>query len=82
MNDFEANLNKLAEAARDEPAPDIDIRSRVMHTVAAYQQPVTRLDLLPIAFSGVAVTVAASLVFVCLPSLQMILDPWASYFTQ
>lgn len=81
MNEVDAILNQLGDAARKEPSPDVDVRLRVMQTVAV-QRPVLKLDIVPIVFSGVAVTAAAMIFIVCFPSWQTMFDPWASYFAQ
>ena len=81
MNRVDTLLNQLADEARQEPAPNVDVRLQVLQTIAA-RRPAPKLDIVPIVFSGVAVTVAATLFIACLPSWQTLFDPWASYFAQ
>ena len=81
MNDLDNILNGLGEMARKEPAPEVDVRQRVLQTVGV-QQSTPKFDIVPIVFSSVAVTVAASLSILCIPSWQTLFDPWASYFAQ
>lgn len=81
MSEVDAILSQLGDTARKEPSPDVDVRLRVMQTVSI-QQPVIQMDMLPIVFSGVAVTAAAMIFIVCFPSWQTMFDPWASYFAQ
>ncbi|MCR9210892.1 MAG: hypothetical protein NXI28_21915 [bacterium] len=81
MNNLDKLLNQLGDVARKEPAPDVDVRQRVLQTIAV-QQPAPKLDIVPIVFSGVAVTVAATIFIACFPSWQTMFDPWASYFAQ
>jgi len=80
MKDVESLLGDLGRMARNEARPEVDVRSRVMSSIAA-QPSVARLDLVPLVFSGVAVAVAAMLVISFLPSAETMLDPWASYFS-
>lgn len=81
MSELDKLLNELGDVARKESAPDVDVRLRVLQTIAV-QKPALKLDVLPIVFSGVAVTVAATVFIVCFPSWQTMFDPWASYFAQ
>lgn len=80
MTDMESLLGDLGRMARNEALSEVDVRSRVMSTIAA-QPSVVRLDLVPLVFSGFAVAVAAVLVISFLPSAETMLDPWASYFS-
>ena len=57
----------------------MDVSARVLRTIATRPAP-AGLDLMPIAFAGGAVVVAALVFFACLPSWQIMLDPWAGYF--
>lgn len=81
MNRVDTILKQLANEARHEPAPDVDVRIHVLHTIST-QRPAPKLDIVPIVFSGVAVTIAATLLVACLPSWETLYDPWASYFAQ
>lgn len=81
MKKFDQLLTNAGVAARKEASPEIDVRSKVLGTIAA-RPAVAKLDLVPIVFSGAAVTVAAMLCIACLPSWQTMFDPWASYFAQ
>ena len=73
--DIEESLGALSRAARQEEPPAIDVRDRVLRTLADAPQ-VTRLDLLPVAVATMAVTVAIIVVLVCLPSWRAVSDPW------
>ena len=81
MKDMESLLNDLGATARREVPPDIDVRDKVLMTLST-RRDVVRLDVVPLVFSGFAVTAAAVLVFLCFPSWQTMSDPWASYFIQ
>ena len=81
MNQLDTLLNQLGDAARKESSPDVDVRLRVLQTIAV-QRPAVKLDIIPIVFSGMAVTVAATLFIAFFPSWQTMFDPWASYFAQ
>ena len=81
MKNLDKLLNQLGDVARKEPAPDIDVRQRVLQTIVV-QRPMPKLDIVPIFTSGVAVTVAVTLLIAFLPSWQTMFDPWASYFAQ
>lgn len=83
MKEVDELLNSLGSAARKEPTSEVNVRSQVLKSLAIHpaMQPTTRFDLVPIAFGGIAVAVAAVLCVVCLPSFQALSDPWASYFT-
>ena len=81
MKNVETLLKQLGDVARRESTPNVDVRLRVLQTISV-PRSAPRLDIIPIIFSGVAVSVAAILFLACLPSWQTMFDPWASYFAQ
>ena len=81
MNRVDSLLTQLGEAARKESSPKVDVRLQVLQTIAV-QRPAPKLDIVPIVFSGIAVTAATMLFVACFPSWQTMFDPWASYFAQ
>ncbi len=78
MTDVDRLLRELAETAQDAPVPAIDVRSRVLSTLASRSRQAS-LDVLPIAFAGAAVTVAAILLIMLLPLWRTMTEPWAAY---
>lgn len=76
-NDVDRVLSKLAEAARSEPTPPINVRDRVMQTVSTRPRD-SVLDLTPIACAGFAMAVAATALFALLPTWRSLLEPWAA----
>ena len=79
MNQVNTLLSELGELARRESSPTVDVRVRVLQTIDV-ERRVAKLDLVPIAFGGVAITVAATFVISLLPSWQTMFEPWVSYF--
>ena len=77
MTNVDKLLRDLSTVARTEAQPAIDVRHSVLETLSAQPQP-TRLDLTPIAFTGVAVAVAAAVVIALLPAWQTMSDPWGA----
>lgn len=81
MKQLDTMLNNAGIAARKDASPEIDVRSRVLCTIAARPETV-KLDLVPIVFSGAAIAVATLLCVACLSSWQTMFNPWASFFAQ
>jgi len=79
MTDVDALLRALSNVARSDTALTIDVRARVLRTVAAQPRPAP-LDVVPIAFAGAAVAVAAAVVVALLPEWRTMFEPWVSYF--
>lgn len=79
MKNVDTLLSELGHAAREESPPHVDVRQRVLQTIAR-QRSEPMVDIVPIVFSGVAVATAATLLFAFLPSWQAVFNPWASYF--
>ncbi len=75
MTDIDQILRELSEAAREESPPPIDVRLSILETLRTRSQPAC-IDLTPIAFAGVSVAVAATVVFAFLPTWQSLSGPW------
>lgn len=75
MTDVDKLLRELSSVARTEGQPAIDVRQSVLDTLATQTQP-SRIDLTPVAFTGVAIAVAAVVVVALLPAWQTMSDPW------
>lgn len=78
MNDVDQLLQNLSAAARSEPPPQIDVRARVLSSLSIRSRR-DRLDMVPIAFAGAALAVAAAALLMVLPSLQTLTEPWTAY---
>lgn len=78
MNDIDQLLHNLSAAARSEPPPQIDVRARVLASLSVRSRRVA-LDIVPIAFAGAALTVAAVALTIVLPSWQTLTEPWSAY---
>ena len=73
-------LVELSDKARSADAPIVDVRHQVMKSVAS--RTVFVSDVAPLAFSGLAVGIAASVVFAFLPLWLTMAEPWICYFPQ
>lgn len=78
MNDVDKLLRGLSESARSEPARPLDVRARVLKTVSM-QPRLAPLDMVPIAFAGAAMAVAATVLIALLPAWQTLTEPWVAY---
>ncbi len=78
MTDADEVLCELSSLARLETEPVINVRTRVMRTISA-QPRRAALDVMPVAFAGIAVTVAAGVLIALLPTWQMMFEPWIAY---
>lgn len=78
MTDVDKLLRDLSSIARRRAAPAVDVRARVLQTIATEPRPAP-LDVLPIAATGVAIAVAAIVVIALLPAWQIMSEPWACY---
>jgi ABC-type phosphate/phosphonate transport system permease subunit len=78
MTDVDRVLRDLSSIVRSETGPAINVRARVIQTVAT-QSRCAPLDVLPIAFTGVAVAIAAAVVIVFLHAWQTMFEPWVAY---
>ena len=78
MTDLHKILNELGECARDATPPNVDVRQRVMESLAIRSQ-VLPPDPTPLAFCGVAIALAVSLLIAFLPLWQTLSEPWACY---
>ena len=81
MTDPHKILTELSDVAQREIIPSVDVRDRVLQTLASTQQ-VLPPDKAPLAFCGVVGVVAASIVFALFPTWQAMTEPWACYFPQ
>lgn len=77
MTDPHRLLTELSKRAREDNAPIVDVRQRVMETLAVKS---VAPDIAPLAFGVVAAAIAASVVFVLLPVWQTMSEPWVCYF--
>ncbi|MEM1070265.1 MAG: hypothetical protein AAGI63_15280 [Planctomycetota bacterium] len=62
----------------DEPA--VDVSDRVMTTLRQYQPDFVTVDKTPLLLGGALFAVAASIVFMLLPSLSILTEPWISFW--
>ena len=81
MRKLDDILAEIGETARSETSRNVDVRARVLSTIAD-RQSITKLDVVPIAFGFAAAGMAATLAIAFLPDLQTMMDPWASYFAR
>lgn len=81
MKNVDKLLSELGRSARKGTPPEVNVHSQVLTTISKQEVVfcTPKLDLVPIAFGGVAVAVAAIFCVVCFPSFQMLSDPWARY---
>ena len=77
MTDPHRLLSELSKKSRKDIAPIVDVRQRVMESLAAKSIAV---DIAPLALGGVAAAIAASVVFALLPVWQTMSEPWVCYF--
>lgn len=77
MTDVNRLLEDLAEQARCEDPPPIDICEDVMSTLSA-QPRVVGTDYTPVAIATVAISVAATVVFAFLPAWEAMSNPWVA----
>lgn len=80
MTDVDKLLRELTSSARSAPIPQIDVRARVIATLADGPRPVS-LDPIPIAFVGFALTTAAAVLKAFWPAWQALSEPWIVYLT-
>ena len=80
MTDVDRLLKDLTSSARSEPLPQIDVRARVIATLADGPRPAS-LDPVPIAFVGIALTTAAAVLIAFWPAWQALSEPWIAYLT-
>ena len=78
-SDTEGRLRHLAERARQESAPEIDVTTRVLESVSQVQRRAVVLDTTPLWFGGAIAAVAAGFMFVFFPSFSTITEPWISF---
>lgn len=78
MRDVDRLLVDLSRAARSDATPNVDVRARVIDSLKA-QSSSGITDIAPIAFAGLAVTVAAVFVFTTLPLWRTLAEPWVAY---
>lgn len=67
----------LADSLNDEP---IDVSDRVFSTLSSYSSANMVVDKTPLVFGGGLLAVAASILFLLLPSLTTMTQPWISFW--
>ena len=77
MTDVNRLLEDLAEQARREEPPPIDICEDVMSTLSVSPR-VVGTDYTPVAIAAVAMTVAATAVIAFLPAWEAVSSPWVA----
>lgn len=78
MKDTDQLLHDLSTTARSEPPPQVDVRERVLASLSIRSRR-DPLDIVPVAFAGAALTVAAAALLIVLPSWQTLTEPWSAY---
>lgn len=75
--DWIRQRGSLADSLSDEP---IDVRDRVLSTLASYSAVNMVADKTPLVFGGGLLAVAASIMILLLPSLTTMTQPWISFW--
>ncbi|MBL8871306.1 MAG: hypothetical protein JNK90_16125 [Planctomycetaceae bacterium] len=78
MTDIDKVLKDLTKSARSEPIPQVDVRARVIATLADRPRPAS-LDPVPIACVGLALTTAVAVLIAFWPAWQDLSEPWIAY---
>jgi ABC-type phosphate/phosphonate transport system permease subunit len=78
MTDVAKLLRELSRVDQTDAARAVNVRARVLQTITTQLRPAP-LDVLPIAFTGVAIAVAAVVVIALLPAWQTMSEPWVCY---
>jgi len=76
MQDTLKIVEKLAEQARLEPAPTLDVADKVIARLACETPSPTRLVAV---FTSATATAAAITMVLCVPLIEVLTDPWGLY---
>ena len=79
-SDIEGRLRALAERARLEATPELDVTARVLESIGLVERGTVVLDTTPLWFGGAIAAIAAGFMLAFFPSFSTITEPWISFW--